>query len=63
VRKAINRFSEQSLARQQAIREELRSIAVLPPQDRQAHMNNADFRSRFNKKEQDILRDMSPLLP
>jgi len=26
-------------------------------------MSSPDFRARFNKKEQDILRDMSPLLP
>jgi hypothetical protein len=63
VRKAINKFSEQSPDRQQAMREELRSVAALPPQDRQARLTSPDFRTRFNKKEQDILRDMSPLLP
>jgi len=63
VRKAVNKFSQQPADRQQAMREELRDVAALPPADRQAHMAGPGFRSRFNKKEQDILRDMSPLLP
>lgn len=63
VRKAIRKFSQQAPDRQQAMREELRSVAALPPQQRQAHMSGVDFRARFNKKEQEILRDMSPLLP
>jgi Protein of unknown function (DUF3106) len=63
VRKAINRFSQQAPDRQQALREELRNVAALPPQQRQAHMSSPDFRARFTKKEQDILRGMSPLLP
>jgi uncharacterized protein DUF3106 len=63
VRKAINKLSEQAPSRQQAMRSELRTMTALPPQERQAHLTSPDFRSRFNKKEQDILRDMSPLLP
>ena len=63
VRKAINKFSQAPADRQQAMRDELRSVAALPPEERQAHLNGPEFRSRFTKKEQDILRDMSPLLP
>jgi len=63
VRKAINKFSQAPAGRQQAMRDELRSVAALPSEERQAHLNSPDFRSRFTKKEQDILRDMSPLLP
>lgn len=63
VRKAINKLSEQSAERQQAIRQELRDMAALPTSERRAHIASSDFRSRFNKKEQEILRDMSPLLP
>ena len=63
VRKAIQRFSEQAPDRQQAIRSGLRDLAGLPEPERQAQMASQDFRSRFNKKEREILRDMSPLLP
>jgi len=63
VRKAINKFSQAPANRQQAMRDELRSVAALPPKGRQAHLNSPEFRSQFTKKEQDILRDMSPLLP
>jgi hypothetical protein len=63
VRKAINKFSEQPPARQQALRQELRGMAPLTPADRKARMSGSEFRSQFNKKEQEILRDMAPLLP
>lgn len=63
VRKSINKFAEQAPERQQAMRDELRRLAALPQQERQAHMNTAEFRGRFSKKEQEVLRDMSALLP
>ena len=63
VRKAINRLSEQAPGRQQAIREELRGMAALPPQQRRERLESPEFRSRFSKKEQEVLRDMTPLLP
>jgi hypothetical protein len=63
VRQAIQKFSEQGPNRQQAIRGELRDIAALPEPERQAHMASQDFRSRFSKKEQEVVRDMSLLLP
>ena len=63
VRKAINKFAQAPADRQQAMRDELRSVAALQPENRQAHLNSPEFRSRFSKKEQDILHDMSALLP
>jgi len=63
VRKALNKFSEEPPDRQQAMRDELKGMASLPEQDRQARMSSPDFRSRFNGKEQGIVRDMSALLP
>lgn len=63
VRKAINKISEQPAQRQQAIRQELHDLAALAPAERRARMATPGFRSQFSKKEQEILRDMSPLLP
>jgi hypothetical protein len=63
VRKSVNRFSEQPPERRDAIRHELKSIGELPQQDRTARMASPEFRSKFNHKEQDIIRDMSELLP
>ena len=62
VRKAINRFSQQPADRQQAMRDGLRNVAALPAGQRQTYLNSPEFHSQFSKKEQDILRDMSPLL-
>ena len=63
VRKAVSKLSQQSPERQQAIREELRDIAALPPDERQMRLSSPGFRSQYTKKEQEILRDMLPLLP
>lgn len=63
VRKAVSKLSQQAPERQQAIRDELRNIAALSPDDRQTRLSSPGFHSQFNKKEQEILRDMLPLLP
>lgn len=63
VRKSINNLSNQSPERQEAIRQELRSMASMTPTERQAHVSTPEFRGKFNKKEQEIVRDMSEVLP
>jgi hypothetical protein len=63
VRKAINRYSEQAPDRQRAIRDELRSMAALSKQDREARTESREFRNSFSRREQGIVRDMLPVLP
>jgi Protein of unknown function (DUF3106) len=63
VRKSMNQFSEQPVERRQVMRQELKSIGELPEQDRAARLASPEFRSRFSHKEQDIIRNMSELLP
>jgi hypothetical protein len=63
VRKAINRFSDQAPDRRRAIRDELRSMAALLEQDREARMASQEFLNRFSRREQGIVRDMLPVLP
>jgi len=62
VRKAINRFAEAGPNRQQAMREELRNLTPMTSEERKSRLNDRGFKSQFSKKEQEILRDMSPLL-
>ena len=62
VRKSINKLSQQPPERQQAMRQDLRSMASMSPQERKAHMATPEFRGKFNKKEQEIVRDMSEVL-
>ena len=59
VRKAINKFSPLPGDRQQAVREELRSSEAMSSQQRPQELDSPGVRSRFSKKEQEILRDMS----
>src|SRR5579862_8935501 len=63
VRKSINKFSQQPPERQQAIRQELRNMAGMSTRERQAYTSTPSFRGKFNKKEQEIVRDMSEVLP
>ena len=63
VRTSINKFSQQPPDRQQAIREELRNMAGMSPEQRTAQVSSPEFRQKFNKKEQEIVRDMSEVLP
>ncbi len=62
VRKAINRFSEQAPDRQRTMRDELRSMAALSKQDREARTGSREFRNSFSRREQGIVKDMLPVL-
>jgi len=63
VRQSMNKFVQEPPERQQAMRDELKGMAAMSATDRSAHMSSPDFKSKFNKKEQDMVRDMSELLP
>jgi len=63
VRKAINRFSAEPAQRQQAMREELQRMGALSGQEREQRLTTPDYRKKFSRKEQVIIRDMGPLLP
>jgi len=63
VREAINKFSREAPARQQAMRDELRGLAALPEPDRESRFSSRDFKSKFSGKEQQIMKHMSDLLP
>jgi hypothetical protein len=63
VRQSINKFSQMPPERQQAIRGELTNMANMAPEERKLHVSGPEFRQKFNKKEQEIVRDMSEVLP
>jgi hypothetical protein len=45
------------------MRQELKGLAPLPAEDRQARLASPEFREKFSEKEQGIIRDMSDVLP
>jgi DNA-directed RNA polymerase subunit F len=63
VRKSLNKFSQEPPERQQAMRQELRSMASMSAGERKTHVSTPEFRRKFSKKDQDIIRDMSEVLP
>ena len=63
VRNAFKRFGNQPPERRQAMRQELRQLSDLSPEERQARLDGPEFRGKFNQHEQQIIKDMSHLLP
>jgi hypothetical protein len=63
VRNSIRKFSDQPADRKQALRQELGELGPLSPADRKAHFNSPEFKKKFSKDEQDMLKHMSELLP
>jgi hypothetical protein len=63
IRKAFQKFQNQPQDRQQAMRDELSSLRSLSEPERVSRVKSQDFRSRFNKHEQEILSDMAAALP
>jgi len=63
VRAAWKQFASQPPKRRQAMRKELRRLADLPSEDRQMRLNSQQFRNSFDPGEQQIIRDMTDVLP
>jgi len=63
VRNALKKFGNQAPERQQAMRDELRALAPMTPEERQTRMGSPEFRNNYNHNEQQIIKDMSDLLP
>ena len=63
VRNAFKRFGNQPPERRQEMRRELRQLSDLSPEERQARLDSPEFRNTFNQHEQQIIKDMSHLLP
>ena len=63
VRNAWKEFGTQPPDRKQAMREELRSLGDIPAAERQTRLNNPEVRGKFSPQEQQILKDMSDVLP
>ncbi len=63
IRKSFQRFQKLPADRQDALRQELQRLNALPEGEREARMNSDDFRSRFDQREQQIIRDVTGAFP
>ncbi|SRR5579884_2363494 len=63
IRKGFQRFQKLPAERQGAVREEVQRLNALPEAEREERMNSDEFRSRFNKREQQIIRDVAGAIP
>jgi phage-related protein len=62
VRKVVKELSTLPLARRQALRDELETYRHMPVWAREARMKTADFHSKFNAEEREILHDAALLM-
>lgn len=63
VRRQIRRFNELDAERRRIVGQELTHLRGVPEADRRARINSEDFRTRFSLSEQQLIEDLSQILP
>ena len=63
VRRSIRQFRELPNDRRLVVRRELDRMAAMQDDARRAHMNTEEFRNRYTPGEQQMIRDLSEILP
>jgi hypothetical protein len=63
LRRAFRRFSKLPLDRRQLLRQEYLGLRAMEDEDRRSRINSDEFRSRYTLAEQQLLDDISKLLP
>lgn len=63
LRRTFLRFNDLAANRRRLLRREYQRLRLLPDADRRARINGDEFRSRYSLGEQQLLDDMSKLLP
>ena len=62
MRKLYRRFNTLPPERREVMREEVRELYRLPASDRMARMNSDEYRNKFSRQEQTMLRDFADSL-
>jgi hypothetical protein len=63
VRRSLRQLRDMPEDRKAAIAEELQRMAALPEDQRRAQMKTKEFRNRYSRDEQRIVKDLSPIMP
>jgi hypothetical protein len=62
VRRNFRRFNTLPEERQGVVRRELEELSKLPDEDRRARINSDEFRNKYNRGEQQLLKDLSRVM-
>ena len=62
VRNAVRQFGQLPQERKQALRREMRDMRPMTESERRAHMDSPEFKDKFSKDEQDMMKHMSEVL-
>jgi hypothetical protein len=62
-RELFQQFKQLDSGRKDVVRNEIRRIRTLSPEERQSTYNSDEFRSNFSPQEQDLIRGMGEMGP
>jgi hypothetical protein len=63
VRRSLKQFNDMEPERRAVISQELQRITAMPDEQRRAHMNSEEFRNRYSPMEQQMMANLSEILP
>lgn len=63
MRKGFHKFQALPADRQDAVREEIQHLRTMPESERQTRMSSDEFQSKYDKRERQIIADMTAALP
>lgn len=63
VRQSMREFTEQPQERRQAMRRKLGQVQAMSPEERTAYFNSPEFKNQFSPGEQEIMKNMTDVLP
>ena len=63
VRQSMTDFSQQPQDRKQAMRRQLNQVQAMSPDERTSYFNSPDFKSQYSPEEQDMMKNLSTILP
>jgi Protein of unknown function (DUF3106) len=63
IRESMRELRDMPLERRRPINQQIRRLQTMTPAEREGYFNSSEFRNRFTPHEQDVMRDLSDILP
>ena len=63
VRRSLQQFNTMPVERKAVINQELERMRSMPDDERRAHMNSEEFRNRYSPTEQQMMSNLTEILP
>jgi hypothetical protein len=63
IRESMRELRDMPLDRRRPINQQIRRLQTMSPAEREEYFNSPEFRNRFSPHEQEVMRDLSDILP